>query len=133
MDGVSELARDFDQIALVVDWLDACRKRDLAALMDLYAPDATLECACGGSAIHKGRTQLESYWQPRLAALSPAAFALEEIAPTPDGVVLDYLSYEGKPVRIRFTFTPEAKIMQTYCEPMAKKSARASGVSGPAI
>ena len=32
--------------------------------------------------------------------LVPTAFGLEEITPTAEGVVLDYLSHEGKPVRI---------------------------------
>ena len=37
MDRMAILPEDFDQIAVVVDWLDACRKRDLALLMDGYA------------------------------------------------------------------------------------------------
>ena len=44
---MTDLAEDFDQVALVVDWLDACRNRDLAALLDLYADDAMFECGCG--------------------------------------------------------------------------------------
>ena len=60
VDGMADLADDFDQIALVVDWLDACRNRDLAALLDLYADDATLECRCGEIKVSKGRAELES-------------------------------------------------------------------------
>jgi len=71
MDGIADLADDFDQIALVVDWLDACRNRDLATLLDLYADDATLECCCGGVKVSEGRAELESYWRPRLGALVP--------------------------------------------------------------
>ena len=114
---MADLADDFDQVALVVDWLDACRNRDLAALLDLYAADATFECGCGEVTLHEGRAELEAYWRPRLDALAPTAFGLEEITPTADGVVLDYLSYEGKPVRIAFTFTPDGKIRQTACAP----------------
>src|SRR6187431_1941497 len=55
VDGIADLADDFDQIALVVDWLDACRNRDLATLLDLYADDATFECRCGGGKVSKGR------------------------------------------------------------------------------
>ena len=106
---MTDLADDFDQVALVVDWLDACRNRDLAALLDLYADDATFECGCGEVGLREGRAELEAYWRPRLDALAPTAFGLEEITPTADGVVLDYLSYEGKPVRIAFTFTPDGK------------------------
>jgi ketosteroid isomerase-like protein len=117
VDGIADLADDFDQIALVVDWLDACRKRDLAALLDLYADDATLECQCGGGKVSEGRAELESYWRPRLDALAPAAFGLEEITPTAEGVLLDYLSHEGEPVRAAFTFSREAKIQRTACAP----------------
>ena len=108
--------KDFDPIAVVVDWLDACRKRDLAALLDLYATEASLECACEDIAI-RGREALEAYWRPRLDALAPTAFGIEESAPTRDGVVLDYSSFAGKPVRIIFNFSPDGKISQTRCGP----------------
>jgi ketosteroid isomerase-like protein len=117
VDGMVELADDFDQIALVVDWLDACRNRDLTTLLDLYADDAALECRCGEVKVSKGRAGLESYWRPRLEALAPNAFGLEEITPTAEGVVLDYLSHEGEPVRIAFTFSRDAKIQRTACGP----------------
>ena len=61
------------------------------------------------SQLREGRAELEAYWRPRLDALAPTAFGLEEITPTADGVVLDYLGHEGKPVRIAFTFTPTAR------------------------
>ena len=115
--GLVELADDFDQIALVVDWLDACRNRDLTTLLDLYADDATLECRCGGVKVGQGRAALETYWRPRLEGRTPTAFELREITPTAEGVVLDYLSHEGKPVRIAFTFSRDAKIQHTACAP----------------
>jgi ketosteroid isomerase-like protein len=118
VDEIADLADDFDQIALVVDWLDACRKRDLAALLDLYADDATLECRCGEPKISEGRGELESYWRPRLNAIASTAFALEEITPTREGVVLDYLSHEGKPVRVAFTFSRDARIQGSICRPV---------------
>ena len=117
VDGIADLADDFDQVALVVDWLDACRNRDLATLLDLYAGDAKLECQCGEVRVSEGRAELESYWRPRLSGLVPTAFGLEEITPTTEGVVLDYLSHEGKPVRILFTFSRDAKIQRTACAP----------------
>jgi ketosteroid isomerase-like protein len=116
-DAITDSAKDFDQIAVVVDWLDACRNRDMAALLDLYADDATMKCECGEVRVSEGRAELESYWRPRLHALVPTAFGLEEITPTAEGVVLDYLSNEGKPVRILFTFTRDGKIRQTSCAP----------------
>ena len=126
MDGIAHLTDDFDQVAVVVDWLDACRNRDLTALLALYADDAKLECQCG-----EGRAGLESYWRPRLASLAPNAFGLEEITPTAEGVVLDYLSHEGKPVRIAFSFTPDARIKGTSCAPAGQTQA-AAGVASQA-
>jgi hypothetical protein len=114
------LSKDFDQIAIVVDWLDACRARDLEALLDLYAPDASLECACNDRKIFQGRADLASYWRPRLGNFSPTAFGLDEITPDAEGVVIDYISFEGKPVRIFFAFDGNGKILQTRCEPSAR-------------
>jgi hypothetical protein len=37
---------DFDPLAVVVDWLDACRSADLNALLELYDTQAILECSC---------------------------------------------------------------------------------------
>jgi hypothetical protein len=124
-DGMAGPADDFDQVALVVDWLDACRNRDLAALLDLYAADAQLECQCGEAEVTQGRAELESYWRPRLASIVPTAFGLEEITPTAEGVVLDYLSHEGTPARIAFSFTCDARIQRTSCAPAGQA---ASGV-----
>lgn len=114
---VMTLPEDFDQIAIVVDWLDACRTRDVEALLQLYTEDASLECQCNGTSLYAGRTALEAYWRSRLAAFSPTAFGLEEITPTSEGVALDYLNDEGKPVRIFFIFAADGKILQTHCAP----------------
>jgi ketosteroid isomerase-like protein len=108
---------DFDPVAVVVDWLDACRRRDLAGLLDLYAADAGLECSCDGITLIHGRSALEAYWRPRLNAFVPNAFGIKEITPAADGVVLDYLNSAGEPVRISFAFSPEGKIRQTVCSP----------------
>lgn len=113
------LPKDVDQVAVVVDWLDACRRHELGPLLDLYASDASLECKCHGGNTYAGRAGLETYWRPQLEAFSPDAFGLEEIGPASDGVVLDYLNFEGKPVRIVFTFDKDGKIAQTRCGPLA--------------
>ena len=118
------LPKNVDQIAVVVDWLDACRQQDLGPLLDLYAPSASLECECDGGNSCAGRAALESYWRPRLEAFSPGAFGLEEIAPTSDGVVLDYLNAQGVSVRIFFTFNAAGKILQTRCGPFPRTPVR---------
>jgi hypothetical protein len=119
-----DLPKTVDQVAVVVDWLDACRRHDLGPLLDLYAPDASVECECDGGNSYAGRAALESYWRPRLEAFSPDAFGLEEIAPTSDGVVLDYLNANGVSVRIFFTFDQAGKIVQTRCGPFARMPVR---------
>jgi hypothetical protein len=111
------LSDDFDQIAIVVDWLDACRRRDLDALLELYAEGASVECHSSGTQRHEGLAALAAYWRPQFEAFVPTAFGLEEIAPAAEGVALDCLSFEGKPVRLFFTFTADGKILQTSCLP----------------
>ena len=108
---------DIDQIAVVVDWLDACRRRDLEAVLGLYAPDASLECQCEGTTVSEGRVHLARYWEARLDSFVPNAFGLEEIAPVLDGVQLDYVSHQGLPVRMMFSFSADGKISRARCEP----------------
>jgi SnoaL-like domain len=117
---MSNLPKDFDQVAVAIDWLDACRQRNIEALLDLYSLDASLACECDESTMHRGRAALQAYWQPRLDAFSTGAFGLEEIVPAADGVVLDYLNGDGKPVRIHFTFDAAGKILQTRCGPLIR-------------
>jgi hypothetical protein len=110
------LSGDFDGMAVVVDWLDACRNENLEQLLDAYAPDARLECACEGVSI-RGHDALAAYWGPKLAGFAPAAFGIEEITPDGDGVSLDYLNFQGKPVRMHFAFDTGGKILRMRCEP----------------
>jgi len=108
---------DFDQMGLVIDWVDACRKGDLASLLDLYADDAELECTCNGTKIYRGRRELETYWGPKLSAFSSAGFGLEEILPAQNGVDLEYSVAGALRIRASFRFSAEGKIYSTLCEP----------------
>jgi hypothetical protein len=108
---------DFDQMGIVVDWVDACRKGDLATLLDLYADDAQLECTCDGTRRYRGRHELETYWGPRLSTFSSAGFGLEEIHPVPHGIDLEYSIAGSLRIRASFRFSPEGKIHRTLCEP----------------
>jgi hypothetical protein len=113
------LPDNFDGMAIVVDWLDACRNQNLEQLLDVYAADAGLECACEGIGI-VGREALAAYWKPKLASFVPLAFGLEEIMPVSDGVMLDYRNHEGKAVRIHFAFDAQGKITHSRCEPASR-------------
>jgi len=112
----------FDPLAVVVDWLDAGRAGDLDALLNLYGDDATLACDCEG-VILTGREALSAYWAPKLDSSLEAAFALDDMILTSDGVRLDYQNYEGKPVRIFFRFTPSGKIAHTSCGLLGQRCA----------
>jgi hypothetical protein len=107
---------DFDCMAAVVDWLDACRSGNLETLLDCYAGDGSLDCGCEGINV-VGRSALAAYWEPRLKSFAPGAFGLEEITPLADGVMLDYLNHAGKTVKVVFTFAANGKIVHMRCEP----------------
>jgi hypothetical protein len=110
------LSDDFDNMAVVVDWLDACRNENLESLLDCFAEEADLSCSCDGVDVF-GRAGLAAYWKPRLKAFSPGAFGLQEITPVAEGVMLEYLNHEGKPVKVVFTFNGNGKIARMRCEP----------------
>lgn len=106
---------EFDHMGLAVDWMDACRRGDLEALLDLYASDARLECRCDGTRLYHGRNELKAYWAPRLGAFSAAGFGLEEITPTPGGVDLEYSIAGSLRIRASFDFGADGKIVRTRC------------------
>lgn len=109
--------REFDQMGIVVDWLDACRKADLESLLELYADDASLECHCDGARRWCGRGELENYWRPQLDVFASAGFALEDINPVPHGVALEYSIAGALRIRALFGFSTDGKISRTICEP----------------
>jgi hypothetical protein len=123
------LSNGFDPMAIVVDWLDACRARSLEDLLDLYDARGTLRCLCDGPYIYSGRDDLARYWSTRLERAVPHAFSVTELVPDDSGgkpgVVLDYVAYDGKPVHIRFQFTRAGKIEQTVCGPGRRRSVAA--------
>jgi hypothetical protein len=116
----------FDPIAVVVDWLDCCRARNIDDLLDLYDARGSLECACAGPYIYQGREDIARYWSMRLDKAVPHAFGLSDLVLTSSDrrpcVVLDYVAYDGKPVRIRFLFAKTGKIAQTVCTPVIRPS-----------
>ncbi|MCP3402789.1 nuclear transport factor 2 family protein [Bradyrhizobium sp. CCGB20] len=63
---------DFDPLAVVVDWLDACRRGNLSALLNLYDEQAVLECDCEGVSI-TGRKAIAAYWAPKLESKGASA------------------------------------------------------------
>ena len=111
------MPNDYDNIAIVVDWLDACRSGNVDALLDLYAADAGLQSVHEGVAVG-GRAQLAAYWAARLATPSAGAFVLEQIMPVADGVVLDHADAAGRLVRTTFSFAHDGRISHSRSEPL---------------
>ena len=117
------ISRDeFDPLGVAVDWLDAGKLGDLNGLLGLYDEWATLECYCE-RVILTGRQSLSAYWASKLKSRLAAAFTLHDIAPTSDGVQLDYQGYDGKPVRLHFRFAPSGKIAHSSCGPLGRRCA----------
>ena len=106
-----------DQAAKPVDWLDACQRGDLDDLLGLYDERTTLKCDCEGVVL-TGHQSLSAYWAPKLESKLASAFIPDNMTPTSDGVQVDYQSYEGKPVRMHFGFTPSGKIAHANCSPL---------------
>jgi hypothetical protein len=108
----------FDPLAVAVDWLDACRSRNLVDLLSLYDENAMHQCACDGG--YAGSEDLARYWSVRLARAVPHAFGLIDLAWKADGepsVLLDHVGFDGEPIRVDFRFTNLGRIWQTICGP----------------
>lgn len=112
---MTTLIHEFDPLAKTVDWLDACRSRDIESLIDLYDTTAIIECGCDGQNIYRGSLEIRDYWQRRLGAFVPSAFALEEIKPAGDGVMLEYVGSDGQLLSIFLQFSESGKIAHTRC------------------
>ncbi len=80
---------NFDPLAIIVDWLDACRAGDLREVLRHYDEGAILECRCEGVTL-TGLAALSAYWIANLRTEHPTAFALGDLTVTADGVWVDY-------------------------------------------
>ncbi len=108
-------------MAQVDGWLAACRSGDAFGLMAFYDEDATLECACTGPAVYAGFAAILEYWSPKLRSKAPRRFSLVEAQAEAGRVVVDYLSYEAKPVRMTLSFDARGKIIRSQCGPREYK------------
>ncbi len=118
----SEIQVRMSPIAQVEGWLQACKAGDLQALMALYGEEATLECACTGSAVYAGVAAILEYWVPKLRSTEPRRFTLTNAHVEDKRVVVDYLSYEAKPVRMYLSLDETGKIVQSECGPRECKN-----------
>jgi hypothetical protein len=99
-------------------WLDACKSGKIAMVMDFYSAEATLECGCKGASVYAGAGAIQEYWFNKLQSLHPEAFALRDMRTESDRVRIDYLSFEGKPVRMLLSFDEMGKVIRSECGPV---------------
>jgi hypothetical protein len=107
----------FELQALLGTWLEACRAGARVKLLSLYDQEASLECACSGPAIYAGVGAIQEYWSPKLDSNHPQRFLLERLHLDGERIVVDYLSFEGKPVRMFLTLNEKGKIARSECGP----------------
>jgi hypothetical protein len=114
---LSEIQFVIDPLVQTQLWLEACRLGDLRSAMHFYLPEATLECSCSGAAVYAGSAAIQEYWAPKLRSMHPLRFTLEAARVQDGGIFVDYLSYEGRPVRMHLTFNEEGRILRSECAP----------------
>ena len=116
-DGEQFLAPSIEPAILAKRFLDACKSGSLFSLINLYEASATLECACTSEAVYAGVEAIGEYWAPKIGSRNPSAFSLVEVRKSGGRILLDYLSYEAKPVRMYLTVGPSGKISRSECGP----------------
>ena len=110
---VGRTMSSFDPMAAVVDWLDAYRAATLS-IVDLYAPDAVLECGCNGQATVIGRRALTEYWRQPFDE-KPSG-ELQSLQVAGDMIVVSY-EVPGGIVQATIKFNDAGLIIRSQCGP----------------
>ncbi|MVT71052.1 hypothetical protein GPL21_39095 [Bradyrhizobium pachyrhizi] len=113
---MTEPPETIDPIAIVVDFVDACRDRRISDLLDLYDGDATAECGEGGR--FEGRRGLCAYWTLRLADQVFGPLQIETVVPENGGIYFEYRDAGGYLFRTRLRLDGVGKIVHSICNPL---------------
>jgi len=105
----------FDPMAAALDWLDAYRAGDINAILNMYDPDAVVECCCGGMKVLTGSFAIRNYWEQRLRDY-PAS-ELDSLQPVGDGASISYITRTGR-VSALIEFNQHGKIAALRCGPI---------------
>lgn len=114
-----------DPLIQVRRWMNMAKAGDLTGLIGLYSEDATLECGCTMQAAYVGSGAIREYWAQKLRSPVPLAFSLVKARRDDARVVVDYLSYEAKPVTMMLTFDAMGKIARSECAPANRSQSAA--------
>jgi hypothetical protein len=116
-DRMSFRLHEVDPIGLAMDWLETCKREQLAALIELYAETAVCECECERFGHFVGQGKISEYWRPIFALPPPRPFKLEQIWPEATGIALVYRFMDRSLVRVSFQFDAAGKIARSRCRP----------------
>ena len=108
---------EVDPIGLAMDWLETCKRKQVAALAELYAESAVLECECETAGKLVGQGKILEYWRPKFAMPPPRPIKLEQIWPEAIGIALVYRFMDQLLVRVSFQFDAAGKIERSRCRP----------------
>ena len=104
----------FDPMAVAIDWLDSYRAAE-PSIVDLYADNATLDCACDSAKKLTGRTAIAEYWRVRFGA-KPAG-ELVGLDTVGDFVSVSFET-KGDVVQAVFLLNEGGKILWSRCAPL---------------
>jgi hypothetical protein len=110
-----------DPMAAAVDWLDAYRAAELS-IVDFYADNAILECACAGPKALAGSAAIIEYWRQRFA--EKPAVELVDLQLAGDLIVVNYRVLDGV-VQALLKYNGAGKIEHSRCGPISHHDARA--------
>jgi hypothetical protein len=82
-----------DPTSVAIDWLDAYRAAQIDQMVDLYSPDAEIDCVCGANTAILRGGGIASYWQRRFVE-SPA-LELVDLNALGESVVVAYRTNRG--------------------------------------
>lgn len=108
-----------DPMAVAVDWLDHYRASRITPLINMYSPDAVIDCACEGRKIIQGGGGITAYWRHRLIA-DPAA-ELEDLRMDRGCVVVTYRTNSGI-VQTLLDITENGLIARCRCGPVGAEN-----------
>ena len=94
---MSEESTTPDVVALVRRRSDASHRRDMDALMGLFAPDAVYDTSPSGLGVYEGRTAIRAFIREWWDAFDELHFEPEEIVDLGGGVTFSIIRQDGRP------------------------------------
>lgn len=78
---------------IAIEWFDAYRSGRVDQMVDLYSPDALIDCACGGNEAIYREEGISNYWQQQFIQIP--ALELLDLQIDEEAVVVTYRTSGG--------------------------------------